>query len=151
VSTRSAVRQALVDLWTPLFPNARVLRGGRYLTSTSELVVVGEAVGVTEPITLGPTRQLEETYSIQCTISVTWNGSVDQQVAVEDRAEDMFTAAELAVRSSPGQNLGVPGVLWVVITGDWTAKDGDATDTNGQINSQIEFIAAVKARNRLSL
>lgn len=150
MSTVPAVKAALVVLWTPalgIVPGY----GSRVTISRAERLIIGNARGSSEPITLGPNRQMEEQYSITCTISVTQSGTVDIQQQVTERAFALYDLAEVAVRSVPGQNLAVTGVLLAYVAGDFELTEAEASDTKGQINASLEFRVRVQARYRLSL
>jgi hypothetical protein len=151
VSTVQPVRAALVALWTASLPIAAggVRLGRRVTLSPGERLSVGNARGASEPITLGPTRQMEERYDVTCTLSVTQQGTVDQQGAVEDRLWTLYNAAELAVRSVSGENLAAAGVLLAYVAGNFEFTEAQASDTNGPLSASIEFNVRVQARFRL--
>ncbi len=152
MSTVPAVRSALVALWSlALGPDVTPGYGSRVTVSPGERLVVGDARGSSEPITLGTTRQMEENYEVTCTISVTRNGAVDIQQAVTERAYAIFDLAEVALRSVAGENAGVSAVIWAYVGGDWELTEAPASDTGGPINASIEFRVRVRARYRLTL
>jgi len=123
--------------------------GRRVTLSPGERLSVGDVKGASEPITLGPTRQMEERYDVTCVLSVTQQGTVDQQGAVEDRLWTLYNAAELAVRSVSGENLGVTGVVIAYVAGNFAFTEAQASDTNGALSASLEFDVRVQARFRL--
>lgn len=152
MSSVPAVKAALVALWTTaLAPDVVTGYGNRVTLSPSERLTVGSARGTTEPITLGPTRQMEENYELACLLSVTQDGPVDIQQQVTERAFVLFGLAEVALRSVGSENAGVTGVLLAYVAGDFELTEAPAADTGGKINSTIAFTVRVQARYRLTL
>ncbi len=150
MSTIPAVKAALIALWAPVL-GITPGYGARVTVSAGERLVVGDARGSSEPITLGPNRQMEENYEVACTLSVTRNGTVDIQQQVTERVFALYDLAEVALRSVPGENLGVTGVLLAYVAGDLELTEAAASDTNGPANAALEFTVRVRARYRLTL
>ncbi len=150
MSTVPAVRAALVALGTSTL-GFTAGYGGRVTFSGDERFVVGGAKGASEPTALGPTRTMDEDYEVTCRISVTSSGTADIQQQVTERAWALHALFEVALRSVPGMNLGVSGVVWAYAAGDWELTEAPASDTGGKINASIEFHVRVKARYRLTL
>lgn len=153
MSTAPAVKAALFTLWTTALgvTGGGVRRGSRVTISPAERLTIGAAKGASEPITLGPTRQMEENYTVECTLSVTQSGTVDDEPVVTDRLWQLFDLAEVALRSLPGENGGVTGVLLAYVAGDWEEVPAAASSTGGKVNMQLRFNVRVQARYRLAL
>ena len=151
MSTVPAVKAALIALWTTALAPLKPGYGSRVTVAPGERLVVGTARGSSEPITLGPNRQMEERYDVTCTISVTQNGTTDLQQQVTERVFALYAAAEIAIRSVTGENLAVPGVVLAYVAGDFELTEAAASDTRGPVNAAIEFRVRVQARYRLTL
>lgn len=150
MSTAPAVKAALISLWTPAL-GITPGYGGRVTVSRGERLIIGNVRGTSEPITLGPNRQMEEQYTITCTISVTQNGTASIQRQVTERAFELYDLAEVSVRSVPGENLAVTGVLLAYVAGDFELTEAEGSDTRGPVNAALEFTVRVQARYRLTL
>lgn len=150
MSTVPAVKAALIALWATAL-DITPGYGPRVTVSTGERLVVGDARGTSEPVTLGPNRQMEENYEVSCVLSVTRSGTVDIQQQVTERVFALYDLAEVAVRSVTGENLGVTGVLLAYVAGDFELTEAAASDTNGPVNASLEFAVRVQARYRLTL
>lgn len=151
-STVNRVRQALVELWRPAFPDALVQRGSRMLSTTGELVIVSDATGdQAVKVMSGPRRPVDEDYELLCVASVSWSaGSVEQVPDVEDRCEAIVDEAQRLVLADPRQNLGVEGVQWIYPIGRFSQIDRPASESDGHIACRREFTLSVKARSYLS-
>lgn len=150
MSSVPAVKAALVALGTSTLGLVAGY-GGRVTISPGERLVVGDVAGSSEPITLGPTRQMEENYEVECKLSVTQNGSADIQQQVTERVFVLWDLFEVALRSVAGENAGVSGVVWAYVAGDWKLSEPPASETGGPVNAAIEFRVRVCARYRLTL
>ena len=120
------------------------------LNAGQNLLMIGDATGTTTPESLGPQRTVEEEYDIACEISVTVQGSVQDQEAVTLRAIDLYQMAEHAVRAVPGQDLGIPEIMWAGVTGGWGFKEAKASETGGPISTAFSFNVHVRAMYRLT-
>jgi hypothetical protein len=144
---------ALRTLWQATFDPGvvRVTFGKRVTIKTSAAwLAIGDVTGDSAPETLGPQRTMKEEYDVECLLSYSTQGTVDDQEAVALQVLEWFTGAEEAVRAFPGQNLGVPGVEWAVVTGGFGLKQADASETRGPINASFSFNVHVRAIYRLS-
>jgi hypothetical protein len=150
MSTVPAVRAALVALGTSTL-GFTAGYGSRVTISPGERLVVGDAKGTSEPTGLAPTRPMEENYEVTCRLSVTQNGTVDIQQQVTERAWALHALYEVAIRTVPGMNLGVAGVSWAYVAGEWEETQAPASDTGGPVNTSIEFHVRVRASYRLTL
>ena len=150
MSTVPAVRAALVALGTSTL-GLTAGYGGRVTFSPGERLVVGDAKGSSEPTALGPTRTMDEDYEVTCKLSVSQNGTVDIQQQVTERVYALHALYEVAIRTVPGMNLGVSGVIWAYVAGDWELTEPPASVTGGPVNASLEFHVRVKARYRLTL
>lgn len=152
MSTVGPVKAALFELWRAVFNPAevQVTYGARVTTSGPVRLAVGDVEGDSAPEALGPQRQMQEVYDIRCVLSATSNGSVEDQQRVTELVLELFDAAELAVRGSESQTLGVPGVILATVEGSWSLKEAEASETGGPINTSYEFRVHVTARYRLS-
>lgn len=151
VTTVGPVKAALLALWTSTVAgtDVQVTYGRRVTLAAGERVTIGGALGNTAPQSLGPKRQMYEIYDVLCTVSVTRNGTVDDQQAVTERCLALYTSLEQAVRILPSQNLGLTDIVLATVEGDWELGESEASDTGGPINSWYEFRVHVKARFRL--
>lgn len=153
MTTLLPVKQALFDLAGSTFDDTvRPMFSGRIVVESSDQdrLMIGDASGTTEPESLGPTRTMVEEYDVACIVSVTRNGDVDLQPTVTARAIELFEGFEYAIRSSPGQNLGVSGVRWAVVRGNWSLTEHPASDTKGKISTSVAFNVHVSAMYRLA-
>lgn len=150
MSSFPAVKAALVAMGTSTL-GLTAGYGGRVTLSPGERFVVTGARGVSEPTALGPDRPMDENYEVVCILSVTQNGTVDLQQAVTERVWALHALYEVAIRTVPGMNLGVPGVKWAYVAGDWELTEAPASETRGPINTSLEFHVRVSARYRLTL
>lgn len=150
-STIVPVKAALLALWQTTFANQEVTvsYGSRAVISHSAWLVIGNVTGSNDPEALGPRRAMTEEYDVECTLSVGRSGTVDQQQACTERCMSLYAAAELAVRSSASQTLGVTGVLWSIVMGSFTLEEAPASETNGRLNSTYKFNVHVRARYEL--
>jgi hypothetical protein len=143
------VKAALLALWSAALPTVQVTYGNRVTMSGPKRLTIGNARGASAPQSLGPARQMREDYRITCLISCSVNGTIDDQSAVTEDVLSLFEAAELAVRSSANQTLGVSEVTLAIVEGDWELTEAPASDTGGPINTTYEFEVRVQARYRL--
>lgn len=152
MSTAGPVKAALLALWQATFDPSvvQVTYGGRIAVAGAQRLSIGNAIGRSAPEALGPQRTMQEEYDVVCVVSVTQPGTVDDQQLVTDQALALFTGAEYAVRSVPGQNLGVSGVMYAGVEGDWQMTEAPASETGGPINASYEFRVHVRAIYRLS-
>lgn len=153
MTTVGDVKTALRVLGESVFDPAEVLVkfGSRVtITVAPGILSIGNATGTTEPEALGPQRSVEEVYDLECVISYTVDGTVDDQEGVTLATIAIFEGFEHAVRSVPGQNLGVAGVLWAGCTGNWSMRESPASETKGRINTSMTFNVRVRAMYRLS-
>lgn len=150
MSSFPAVKAALVALGTSTL-GFTAGYGGRVTVSPSERLLVGGAKGTSEPTALAPTRPMDEDYEVVCTLSVTQNGTVDIQQQVTERVWALYSLYEVAIRTVPGMNLGVAGVTWAYVAGDWELTEPPASETGGPVNASLEFHVRVRARYRLTL
>lgn len=152
MTTVGTVRAALKTLWSATFDPAvlQVTYGNRVTVSSPARLSIGDAEGDTTAESLGPQRTVEENYDVRCVLSVSSSGGVDDQQRVTEQLLTLFDAAEYAIRASPSQTLGVPGVLWVMVLGSWGLTEAPASDTKGAINASFEFRVHVRARYQLS-
>lgn len=154
--TAAPVKAALKTLWagtswpaTPGSEPMQVTYGPRVTLVSGRRLTIGKVLGDTSPEALGPQRTMEEEYDIECSISYTINGTIDDQQAVTEQVIADQAVAELAVRSSVGQTLGVPGVLWALVMGSWEIDEATASETGGPINASYQFRVHVRARYQL--
>lgn len=153
MSTAGPVKTALRELWQATFDPGvvRVTFGKRVTVKTGAAwLAIGDITGDSAPETLGPQRTMKEEYDVECVLSWGVNGSVDDQELVTLQLLEWFTGAEEAVRASPGQNLGVPGVEWAVVSGGFGLKEAAASETQGPISASFSFNVHVRAIYRLS-
>lgn len=152
VTTVGPAKAALLTLWRAVVTgtDVQVTYGNRVTLAAAERVTIGNAVGETMPQSLGPKHQMRENYDIKCKVSITRNGTVDDQQAVTERCLDLYALLEQTLRALPNENLGLAVVdvgAWV--QGPWELTEAEATDTGGPINTAIEFNVHVQARFRL--
>lgn len=152
MTTVLPVKQALVTLGGDTFDDTvRTMFSARIVVDAdADRLLIGDASGTFEPESLGPTRTVEELYDVACIVSVTKNGDADYQPIVTARAIELFEGFENAVRSYPGQNLGVTGVLWAGVLGNWSLTEHPASDTGGKISTSFAFNVRVRAMTRLA-
>lgn len=155
-TTVGPAKAALKALWTSAVTGLadqpiQVTYGRRVTVAGPDRVTIGGALGNTVPQSLGPARQMRENYDIRCAVSVTRNGTVDDQQLVTERCLLVYATIEQAVRILPSQNLSLTGVIDVLATveGDWELGESEASDTNGPINTWYEFNVHIQARFRL--
>lgn len=151
-TTLGPAKAALLALWRAAVvgTDVQVTYGKRVTLAAGERVTIGGATGETQPQSLGPKRQMRENYDIKCMVSVTRNGTVDDQQAVTERCLELVALLEQTLRALPNENLGLPAIdvgAWV--EGQWEMGESDATDTAGPINTWYEFNVHVQARFRL--
>lgn len=152
MSSVPAVKAALVALGTSTLALAQPAEyGADFVISGSERLVVAGAKGASEPVALGPDRPMDEDYEVTCVLSVTQNGSPDIEQQVTERVWALHALYEVAIRTVPGMNLGVPGVIWAYVAGDWELTVPPPSETHGPVNVALEFHVRVKARYRLTL
>lgn len=151
MTTVGLVRKALLDLWSATFApeTLQVTYGSRATISTACRLAIGDVEGDSAPEALGPQRVMQEVYDIRCVVSATSKGSIDDQQRVTELVLSLFDTAEYAVRASPSQTLGVPGVQLVTVEGSWSLAEAPASDTAGAVNASFEFRVHVRARYRL--
>jgi hypothetical protein len=153
MSTVPLVRAALKELRQATFDPADVVvefgPRERGYTAGARLRI-GRVTGRSDPEALGPRRSMAEEYDVECVLSYTRNTTVDQQEAVATQVMDWFNVAEYAIRASPSQTLDVPGVLWVVVMGDFELTDTPASETGGPINASYLFNVHVRAMYALT-
>ena len=144
-------KAALLALWTTALAgqDVQVTYGRRVTLAGAERVTIGGALGETMPQSLGPARQMRENYDIKCAVSVTRNGTVDDQQAVTERCLAIYAVLEQTIRALPSQDLGLAGVVLAVIEGQFELGESEASDTNGPINTWYEFNVHIQARFRL--
>jgi hypothetical protein len=131
------------DLTVEFGPRAQfTITGGR--------LRIGDVEGESEPEAMGPSRPMFEKYDVECIISLTRNTDVGDQEAITRQVLDWADVAELAVRASPSQTIGVPGVRWAVVAGRWDLKQHPASETGGPISSSFTFRVHVEANYRLT-
>jgi hypothetical protein len=152
VTTLLPVKQALFDLAGATFDDTvRAMYSARIVVdSDADRLMIGNASGTVEPESLGPQRTMQEEYDVACIVSVTRNGDTDQQPIVTARAIEIYEGFEYAVRAAPGQNLGVAGVQWAGVTGNWTMTEHPASETKGKISTSFAFNVHVRAMFRLA-
>lgn len=123
--TFAAAKAALKSLWVPALAPVHVIYGPRTKPGGPEWLRILGITGNHNPISEGPFRDVEEQYTIACTLTVTrvGDGDEDLQQDVTERAAAIYTAAELAVRSTPAEALAVPGVLLAMVTGRFTSTE----------------------------
>lgn len=146
------VKAALLELWSEALAetNIQITYGNRVTTAAGERITIGGATGSTAPQSLGPRRQMTETYDVKCKVSVTRPGSVNDQRAVTERVLELFGVIEEALRSLPSRDLGLTPIdVDAAVEGDWELGEAEASDTGGPINSWYEFNVHVRARFRL--
>jgi hypothetical protein len=152
VTTVGAMKTNLKALWVATFApsDVTVEFGPRaQLTLTGGRLRIGRVIGESEPEAMGTTRPMSEAYDVECVLSLTRNSDVSDQEAVTLQVLDWFAVAELAVRSSPAQTVGVTGVRWAVVMGRWELTEHPASDTGGPISSSYLFNVHVEANYRL--
>jgi hypothetical protein len=146
MSTVGPVKTALRALFEATFDDAvQVTFGNRVNMSGSTRLVIGRVIGKTTPESLGTNRTVEEVYDVECEISLSSQGSVGDQEAVTLACLVLYEGAELAVQSFPGQNLGVPEVLYAGVEGNFELKEPPASETKGPINASYVFNVHVRA------
>jgi hypothetical protein len=155
VSTVQPVRRALRTLWLATFPptgDVQVMLGRRGPGRNDRRLCIGDATGTAEPEALGPRRPMLEEYEVLCIASVTTSLSSDDddQASVTDDVVAIQAAAEQALRGNPTQTLGVAGVEWLVIAGDWSLRETPASETGGPLSAVYEFRVRVRARYQLT-
>lgn len=152
MSTLLPVKQALFDLVGATFDDTvRGMYSARIVVDAeADRVMIGNASGTLQPESLGPQRTVQEEYDVTCIVSVTRNGDTDYQPVVTARAIELFEGFEYAVRAATGQNLGVTGVRWAGVQGNWSMTEHLASDTKGKISTSIEFNVHVSAMFRLA-
>ena len=153
MSTRLAVKSALKTLGRATFDPAvvNVEFGPRaQLSIPGGRLRIGNVTGDSQPEALGPSRPMLEVYDVECVLSYTVNADADQQETVTAQVEAWFTTFEFAVRASPDQALGVPGVRWAVVMGRFDQTDHPASETSGPISASLLFNVHVEAMYRLT-
>lgn len=153
-TTIGPVKTALKVLWRATFDHPQtvyVTFGSRVVTPPpgASRLVIGNVTGEQQPEALGPSRTVQEDYDVECILSHTLNGTSDDQEDVTLALLDLYAGAEYAVRSHPGQDLGVPGVLWTSVEGRFELKEAPASETEGAINAAFTFNVHVRAMYRL--
>lgn len=145
-TTIPAAKAALVALFTAGLPTVQVIYGqitAEAITGPNVLTVGATVTGTAEPdaLTLGTAA---ERYSIGCVLSCTVTeipGDDGQQVASE-LAWGLYAAAEVLVREYPTQDLGVPGVLGVNVSGEFGSTDtAMPTGRNTAVSFDVNVIA----------
>jgi len=131
------------DVWVELGPRQHGYGAGGRLR-------IGKVRGTSNPEALGPTRPMLEVYDVECILSYTVQGTIDDQSAVTTQVMDWYAVAEYAVRASPSQTVGVPGVRWAVVMGDFELTEAEASETGGPINASFTFNVHVEAMYRLT-
>lgn len=153
MSTLGPVKAALLTLWQATFnPDQVVVQYGPRvgLATAGGRLRIGNARGTSVPEAAGPKRPMQEEYDVECVLSYTVNGGSDGQQLVTEQVLAWFDVAEYAVRASPSQSLGVAGVNWAVVSGDWALVEAPAEETTGPINSALTFNVHVRALYRLT-
>lgn len=150
VTTVGPVKAALLALFTTAAgSDVQVTYGRRVTLSAGERVTIEGALGNTMPQSLGPKRQMYENYDVLCRVSVTRDGTIDDQQAVTERCLALYATLEQAIRILPSQNLNLTDIVLATVQGDWELGESEASDTGGPINSWYEFRVHVQARFRL--
>lgn len=152
VTTVGPAKAALLTLWKAAVAgtDVQVTYGNRVTLAAAERVTIGNVPGETMPQSLGPKHQMRENYDIECKVSVTRNGTIEDQQAVTERCLELFALIEQTIRALPNENLNLGTIdvgAWV--QGPWKLTEAEATDTGGPINTTYEFTVHVKARFRL--
>lgn len=152
MTTLGPVRAALKTLWSATFDPAllQVTYGNRVTVSSPARLAIGDAEGDSQAESLGPKRTMQEEYDIRCVLSVSSQGSVEDQQRVTEQCLALFDTAEYAIRASTSMTLDVPGVIYVLVLGSWGLTEPPASDTKGAINASYEFRVHVRARYQLS-
>lgn len=152
-TTVAAAKAAIKTLWAAALTGAdvQVTYGNRVTLAAGERITIGGATGQTMPQSLGPARQMRENYDLKCKVSVTRDGTVDDQQAVTERCVALYSQIEQVLRQLPSQNLGLTGVIDVLATveGEWELGEAEASETGGPMNAWFEFNVHVEARFRL--
>lgn len=120
------------------------------LTTTGGRLRIGDVEGESQPEAMGPTRPMSEAYDIECHISFTVNTDVGDQESATRQVLAWFDVAEVAIRASPDQAIGVAGVRWAVVMGRWALTQHPASDTGGPISTSFMFKVHVEANYRLT-
>jgi hypothetical protein len=151
MTTIGGVKAALIAIGTAIYDPTTTSVGysGRAVISREYRLLVGDIEGDTEVEAMGTTRPVKEEYDVRCVISATSNGSVDDQQRITEQVISMWQALDVAIRGSTQQNLGVTGVRVAGITGSWSLKEAQASETAGPINTSLEFRVHVEANYRL--
>jgi len=125
MTTIAVAKAALRDLWVPSLAPVRIIYGPRAAPRAPEWLRILGVTGTRTPATQGPDRLMEEQYTINCELTVTLvgDGDEDLQQIVTERAVAIYEAAETAVRSTPGERIGVPGVLLAMVAGRFTLTE----------------------------
>jgi hypothetical protein len=153
VSTVGPFLKALKVLWIAEFaatPGFLVTYGLRAGVTPNGRLTIGNVTGKNEAEAFGPIRPMAEEYDVACLLSFTVNGEISDQEMVSDTVMGFYERAERAVRASPSQTLGVPGVMLANVEGDFGLKHAEASETGGPINSTYEFNVHVQARYQLT-
>jgi hypothetical protein len=153
MSTVGPALLALRDLFDATFDDTVWVKLGKRITiddGIRDRLWIGDATGTFTPGGLGPSRPVTEEYDISCDISVTRQGSVEDQEAVTLRAIELWEGAEHALSAVPGQNLGIPAIEWAAVSGGWGFKEATASETKGPISTSLQFNVHVRALFRLT-
>lgn len=142
-TTVPTVKVALVALLTSLLPDVQVIYGsiGTETLTTPRVLTVGGAAGTSEldSLTLGTSL---ERYTVSLVVSCTINGP-DAQRAATEAACAVYATAEQAIREHPTGDLGVPGVLQAIPTGDFEVTEAD-TDLGS--NAAVTWSVFIQAQ-----
>ena len=153
-STISAVLAALETRWATdlatTSPGTQVIYGPRIgqVTTRSTILTIGDVEFTRTPVVMAQFNDQfaeDEPYTIACLAEVFFPGVTDQQVATE-AVLAVFTAALTSLQPASGnETLGVPGVLWVRISGPARVVAGkDAATIKQGRSASVPFTVTVQ-------
>jgi hypothetical protein len=147
--TGAVAKGALVDLLTTTLAPVPVVYGPPARFLGDEIVTVRDVLTVRDAPRLGPNRTADEVHQVDVTVTVSVANTTDQRTVTE-RAVTLVNAADTALRTVAGQNLGAAaqsaGIYLGWIVGDIVLTE--TTDEDATLGRQCAVAFSVEARSR---